>query len=66
MERFDEDAVARVLADHLLPHVRGLFVGLLSDDEREAVAFLVQKHQARYAYEGGAGFVGLAKIAGPV
>lgn len=61
----NEEAVARVLADRLMPHVRGLFAGQLSEDESEAVAFLVKHRQARYVYEGGAGFMGLAKVGRP-
>jgi hypothetical protein len=45
-----------------LHQMDGMFVGLLSDDEIEVFNRAVKAGQARRVYEGGGGFMGLAKV----
>ena len=43
-------------------HCEGLFVGLLKDDELEEFDRQCREMKARRSYEGGGGFMGLAKV----
>jgi hypothetical protein len=45
-----------------LEHIEGLFVGQLSESEMLTFERAVQAGEARRSYEGGAGFMGLAKV----
>ena len=45
-----------------LRHVKGLFVGQLTDGELAAFERLCRAGLARREYRGGAGFMGLAKV----
>ncbi len=47
--------------EQFLRRVDGLLVGLLTEAEQEALQRLIEAGAARYSYEGGAGFMGLAK-----
>lgn len=43
-------------------HLNGLFVGQLTPDELELFELAVERGLAYRSYEGGAGFMGLAKV----
>lgn len=43
-------------------HIEGLFVGQLNDEELEWFEWMVKRGRAQRSYEGGAGFMGLAKV----
>ncbi len=45
-----------------LRHIEGLFVGQLNDRELRLFERAIQDGEARRSYEGGAGFMGLAKV----
>lgn len=45
-----------------LEQIDGLFVGQLSDRELRTFERAVEDGEARRVYEGGAGFMGLAKV----
>ena len=45
-----------------LEQIDGLFVGQLSDKELRTFERAVEDGEARRVYEGGAGFMGLAKV----
>lgn len=48
--------------EQLISRLDGLFVGLLSQDEIDAFDRLVKAGLAHRSYEGGGGFMGLAKV----
>lgn len=48
--------------DDWLRRVDGLFVGQLSEDEMHDLREAIKRGMAREVYEGGAGFMGLARI----
>lgn len=50
------------VTDVRLADLDGMFVGLLSDDELKAFEIAVREGLARRSYEGGGGFMGLAKV----
>jgi hypothetical protein len=45
-----------------LQRIEGLFVGQLSDAEMRVFERAVADGEARRSYEGGAGFIGLARV----
>lgn len=45
-----------------LEHIEGLFVGQLNERELKVFERAVEDGEARRSYEGGAGFMGLAKV----
>lgn len=45
-----------------IDHLDGIFVGLLKDDELEEFNRQCREQKARRSYEGGGGFLGLAKV----
>lgn len=49
-------------AKRILRPVNGMFVGVLTDEELEALDVAIEAGAARRSYEGPAGFLGLAKV----
>lgn len=49
-------------AIELLKNLNGIHLGLLDDEEIEALDLLCSKGKAKRLYEGACGFMGLAKV----